>query len=560
MSVIHVGTATTLAEIPTADISNNDVAYIWLNDYTRKMVFDATSTKAEDTTNHPYYVRPDDYDSESDPEGVWIEDVGADQPEAWAGSSIATGAIRSTNWSTTEGSEFDLDAGTIKIGGSTSPTFMVDGDGNVYIDVPDNSGGTSAGIIFKNGKRWLYDFNPADNGTVDPDGLNTFLGVEAGNLTMGSTATSTFHSSYNTGIGYRVLYSLTKGSWNVGMGYKVLYSNTEGNYNIGIGNQALEDNTTGSQNIAIGHYSLTKNLTGALNIAIGVYALQNETDGTNNIGIGEYALSTADGASENIGIGAYALTDLTDGEGNTAIGDHAGDAVTTGDNNSVLGIDSGTNITTGNNNVALGRLALGWTTTGSENVAIGLSAGMYQNDGSSQLNTPEYSVYIGSGSKSGSVPAGGEDAITNEIVIGYNAIGNGSNTVKLGNTSISALHCQVALTVDSDKRIKRDIEPCPLGLDFIEDLRPVAFRKKNPMDYPEEIRDQLSVRPEDDDRTYLGLIAQEVEHAVDGAAQVVRTDPRGKKAITYEHLLMPMINAIQELNAKIERLEETWKI
>ena len=120
MAVIHVGTEVTLASIPTASVSNNDIAYIWLNLWARKMVFDATSEKAEDTANHPYYVRPDDYSTG----GVWVEAVGADDPQAWDGSSVATGVIHSVEWPTS-GSEIDLDAGTIKLGGSASPAFSV---------------------------------------------------------------------------------------------------------------------------------------------------------------------------------------------------------------------------------------------------------------------------------------------------------------------------------------------------------------------------------------------------------------------------------------------------
>ena len=125
MSVVHIGTEVTLATIPVASISNNDIAYIWLNSWVRKMVFDATSTKAEDIVNHPYYVRPDDYSTG----GVWIEEVGADDPQAFNGSSLATGIVKSVNWSATEGSEIDLDNGTIKLGGSSSPAFSVATDG-----------------------------------------------------------------------------------------------------------------------------------------------------------------------------------------------------------------------------------------------------------------------------------------------------------------------------------------------------------------------------------------------------------------------------------------------
>jgi hypothetical protein len=47
------------------------------------------------------------------------------------GASITTGKIRSNNWSTTLGSELDLNAGTIKLGGSTSPKFNVNASGDV---------------------------------------------------------------------------------------------------------------------------------------------------------------------------------------------------------------------------------------------------------------------------------------------------------------------------------------------------------------------------------------------------------------------------------------------
>ncbi len=112
MAVLHIGTATSLALVDHDDISNNDIAYIWLNSYTRKMVFDSTSTKATDTTNHPYYIRPT---VNFDGDGVWVESVGSDQPEAWSADQIVTGQLTSTNWAAAAGSQFDLDAGTLEI-------------------------------------------------------------------------------------------------------------------------------------------------------------------------------------------------------------------------------------------------------------------------------------------------------------------------------------------------------------------------------------------------------------------------------------------------------------
>ena len=41
------------------------------------------------------------------------------------GDRIQTGKIQSNNWTTNAGSEIDLNAATIKLGGSTSPDFSV---------------------------------------------------------------------------------------------------------------------------------------------------------------------------------------------------------------------------------------------------------------------------------------------------------------------------------------------------------------------------------------------------------------------------------------------------
>ena len=89
MARLHVGTATTLAAVPTASCSNGDIAYIWLNGYTRKMIYNSTATYATDTSNHPYKQRPSDYGAA----GVWVEDIGADQPEVWSMDQIKTGEL-----------------------------------------------------------------------------------------------------------------------------------------------------------------------------------------------------------------------------------------------------------------------------------------------------------------------------------------------------------------------------------------------------------------------------------------------------------------------------------
>ena len=67
------------------------------------------------------------------------------------------------------------------------------------------------GIIYKDDEPFISDFNYGNNGTVTTEGYNTFIGIGAGNLTMGSTATKTFHSSSNTFIGRNAGHNNTTG-------------------------------------------------------------------------------------------------------------------------------------------------------------------------------------------------------------------------------------------------------------------------------------------------------------------------------------------------------------
>jgi len=245
---------------------------------------------------------------------------------------------------------YDTDAYKFNIGDAHS-YFKWDG-ATLTLNVKANIG-TGDGIIYKDGKRWLYDFNPAYNGTVQPNGLNNFFGIESGNLTIGSTATLVVEGSYNLGVGYRALYSLTKGSFNIGLGYESLYDNTTGYNNIGIGYQPLYNNTTGYDNICIGITSLTSNTSGYNNICIGTLSLIGNTDGYNNFAIGYSALYLNNGGTYNIGIGSYSLYSNTESHNNIALGHNAGQLIT-GEHNIVIGYKAGDNITSGSDNLIIG--------------------------------------------------------------------------------------------------------------------------------------------------------------------------------------------------------------
>ena len=144
-----------------------------------------------------------------------------------------------------------------------------------------------------------------------------------------------------------------------------------------------------------------------------------------NFTMGAEATSTSH-ASQNTGIGYYALNNLTTGYSNVAVGDRALYAATEG-----------------SENMALGRLALGVITTGTKNVGLGYYAGRYT-VGSGDNQTTSNSVYIGTSTRAFA------DGVTNETVIGYTAAGRGSNTVQIGNKSVTDTYLSGWLNLPSD--------------------------------------------------------------------------------------------------------------
>ena len=68
--------------------------------------------------------------------------------------------------------------------------------------------------------------------------------------------------------------------------------------------------------------------------------------------------------------------------------------------------------------------------TGSNNVAIGGSAGRYIADGATALAVSDNSVFVGTSAR----PLANSQ--TNQNVFGYNAIGLGSNSSVIGNSSV----------------------------------------------------------------------------------------------------------------------------
>ena len=252
---------------------------------------------------------------------------------------------------------------------------------------------------------------------------NTFLGLNSGRYN-----TTGFS---NTASGVSALQNNTTGNSNTASGQQALLNNTTGINNTASGVQALQNNTTGIQNTASGQNALQSNTTGSYNTANGQGALQSNTTGSSNTANGQGALLNNTTGSSNTANGQGALYNNTTGTQNTAVGSGALQNSITGISNSAVGLQA-LFFNTGSSNSVVGLQALFFNTSGSLNSAVGALAGRFIADGTTALTITNNSTYLGYNTK----PLA--DNNTNETVIGYNAIGIGSNTTTIGNSSTLA--------------------------------------------------------------------------------------------------------------------------
>ena len=291
--------------------------------------------------------------------------------------------------------------------------------------------------------------------------------------------------------------------------------------------------------------------------------------GADNIAIGREVLNSMSNilAVGNIGVGYSTLTAVTQGLKNTVVGYNSGILISTGIYNIVAGADSGNSLTSGANNVCLGRLAdcgagnsnqvsIGYTATtaGGNSISIG------------QVSTASgaYGVAVGYQCTAG----------TNEVVLGattstrWKPVADNATTCGSATYRFSDVYAVSGSVNTSDRNQKKEILDSDLGLDFINELRPVKYKWK------------------DGKRPHYGLISQEVEDiitrrdidfggwvrmvddkfddwrkgkgGINGDSGDMKDKPAGIEKVTYglryHEFIAPLIKAVQELTVTNNQL------
>ena len=448
-------------------------------------------------------------------------------------NTYTIGGVNGSTGLSVSGSTLTLKTGSVERAKISNDKFTI--GGTVYSslatvfnvkDSQDSSFNSGIGVFRSSGAEATY---------LNMVGGNFNLNVPTGALTqfkVAGTNTLTIVANGSVGIGT----TNPSSKLHVYGGDAII--NT---LNIGLG-----AGTNNGANTSIGLSALSSNTSGINNTAVGEYTLRGNTVGYNNAAFGSRALYWSNG-NNNTAIGHYALYSNFSSHSNTAVG---------------LGALRNTN---GNNNTAIGFYSLYRNSTGTYNVANGFEAGHYIADGSTPNFTGDFNIFIGSDTKALA------DNDQNEIVIGYNATGAGSNSVTLGNDSVTktilkgvvefkvsgsntfavatngsissstgaSLSSGGAWTDASTRELKQDIKDLDYreSLNIIKQLNPVKFAYKK-----------------DPKNKKIGFIAEDVPDLV------ATEDRKGLSALQIVSALTKVVQSqqkeIQQLKRMVKRLNK----
>ena len=335
----------------------------------------------------------------------------------------------------------------------------------------------------------------------------------------------------NVGVGRNALVHMMKGIGNVAVGYNSQAHTVKGSENTSIGNRSLRDNLLGYRNTALGSYASVNNLTGKDNVAIGANNLQQTLHASNNTAVGYGAMhffkddknkntdNTYTYGYRNTAVGTQAMQDGKNSSYSVMVGSYAGRFVE------------------GNHNIGVGSLSLPAVTSGQENVGVGSNA--------------LREIIKGKNNTALGYTSGPVGDYNNTTSLGSNAHALGDNQVQLG-SSDATVYAHKEIQQRSDRRDKNSIRETHLGLDFINNLKPVDYKYNN----------------SNSDRYHHGFIAQDLEalsekgYDFGGVDNPKYTGGEDVYSVGYTEIIAPLVKSVQELSEenkalrnRIEKLE-----
>lgn len=384
----------------------------------------------------------------------------------------------------------------------------------------------------------------------------------------------------------------------------------------------LVGNSTGTQTtakniVAIGGGALLNNKKSDYNTALGADALKSLDVGTGPNGglevdaniVGTYVHAgntlTVTANNHTLAVGDISYTQLTSGESQTQQTDRARAIVLTVPNANTYTVrhpiarnTSGTAVyagkettsqeVTNNENVAVGAQAAQSLETGGENVFVGSNSASLAKTSTKATIVGKQAAYkaqsvmqstiighyaagevleglteataLGANALRGKIGGGAMSESWNNITaLGYGAQVSGASQVQLGD-SRTTTHVYGTVQNRSDARDKADVRDTTLGLDFINELRPVDYKWDMRDDYFEEDEEGNRTPVEKDgskkrSRYHHGVIAQELpsefggvqDHSVNGGSDVL--------SVGYDEFIAPLIKAVQELSTEVTELK-----
>lgn len=446
--------------------------------------------------------------------------------------------------------------------GTSAAAQLTTGSGNIAIGRAALNGGAVGGD---------------NNIAVGDHALLAATTTADSNVAFGANALSSMATDVSiVAFGYNALAATTIGP-NTAFGYQAGQYNDTANWDVFVGanagrGSAVTPTTNGGLTSVGANANMSAQGLAQDNIAIGGQALKNNTDDNQTVAIGSNVLTTGTNSnSQSTVVGAFAGANVATGSGTvTAIGQGAYRYVSGGaaQGNTAIGVaamagTSGSNMT-GNSNTAIGYnsmlvttaatgvlgagyQSLAGLTSGFNNTGAGYQAGY----AGTPITTEDSDTFIGN--QTGASSAG----LVNVTAIGNGARATVSNSVVLGNGSISTLYAKVGLTSLSDRRHKRDITALTpdLGLAFINKLKPVAYRYNNG---DESLR--YGFIAQDLEQALPPALQAKIENAKDATTGVALVERGNDKDHTYRagyaELISPIVKAIKEQQDQIDALRK----